>query len=88
MKAISPSGVSKNYDEISALSNLSLEVESGEVLCLLGPNGAGKSTALNLMLGLIKPDRHTIEVFVSSSCLLGANIAVSCDVVFHVWFQR
>ncbi len=63
MKAISLSGVSKNYGEISAVSNLSLEVESGEVLCLLGPNGAGKSTALNLMLGLIKPDHGSIEIF-------------------------
>jgi len=37
MKAIALTGVSKSYGEILALSNLNLEVASGEVLCLLGP---------------------------------------------------
>ena len=62
MQVMSLKGVSKSYGELCALSNLSLDVTGGEVLCLLGPNGAGKSTTLNLMLGLIKPDCGSIEI--------------------------
>ena len=47
--------LTKNYDQKSALTDLNLKVEAGEVYCLLGQNGAGKTTTINLFLGLIKP---------------------------------
>ncbi|MEC8537844.1 MAG: ABC transporter ATP-binding protein [Bacteroidota bacterium] len=54
--------ISKFFKDYKALSDLSLEVKSGEIYGLLGANGAGKSTTLNLILGFLKPDNGTIEL--------------------------
>jgi ABC-2 type transport system ATP-binding protein len=54
--------VSKAFDDVDALIDLSFEVRRGEVLGLLGPNGAGKTTALRLLCGLIAPDEGEVEV--------------------------
>ena len=44
------------------LDNLSLRLNSGQILGLLGPNGVGKSTIFNLIVGLIKPDYGSIII--------------------------
>jgi len=49
-------GVSKSYGSVRALSDLDVSLHTGETVALLGPNGAGKSTALDLLLGLRRPD--------------------------------
>ena len=54
--------ISKFFKDHKALSELSIEVKSGEIYGLLGANGAGKSTTLNLILGFLKPDSGTIEL--------------------------
>lgn len=43
--------LSKQYREHTALSNLNLSVEKGDIYCLLGQNGAGKTTTINIFLG-------------------------------------
>src|SRR3989442_11470813 len=45
-----------------ALDDLSLQVETGEVLGFLGPNGAGKTTTLKLLVGLIFPTAGTARI--------------------------
>jgi ABC-type multidrug transport system ATPase subunit len=45
----------KRFGDLTALDQMVLEVEEGEIVGLLGPNGAGKTTALRTLLGLIKP---------------------------------
>jgi ABC-2 type transport system ATP-binding protein len=55
--------VSKNYGEIRALRNVSLDVEAGEVVAVLGPNGAGKTTAVKLLLGLAGANAGSVSVF-------------------------
>jgi ABC-2 type transport system ATP-binding protein len=55
--------VSKNYGRVTALSHVSLSIDSGELVALLGPNGAGKTTAVRLLLGLISPGSGTARVF-------------------------
>jgi len=47
---------SKRYGKITALDDVDLTVERGEVLALLGPNGAGKTTTVQLLMGLIRPE--------------------------------
>lgn len=44
-----------HYGEAVAVQGVSLEVDTGELVCLLGPNGAGKTSLLNAVCGLIKP---------------------------------
>ncbi|MBI2214333.1 MAG: ABC transporter ATP-binding protein [Acidobacteria bacterium] len=59
-------GVEKTFrrgsEEIHVLHELSLEIPNGEFLALMGPSGSGKSTLLNLIAGLDKPTRGTIEI--------------------------
>tara|TARA_B100001250_G_C19800162_1_gene790676 strand:+ start:527 stop:1222 length:696 start_codon:yes stop_codon:yes gene_type:complete len=59
---ITLSKVHKKFDDYQALSNLSLNVDSGEIYGLLGANGAGKSTTLNLILDFLKPDKGLITL--------------------------
>ncbi|MFC4118896.1 ABC transporter ATP-binding protein [Nonomuraea zeae] len=60
--AIAFQGVSKRYGRVQALDDVTFEVGRGECVALLGPNGAGKSTAVDLMLGLRRPDQGRIRV--------------------------
>ncbi|NWF96969.1 MAG: ABC transporter ATP-binding protein [Candidatus Thorarchaeota archaeon] len=46
--------VSKRYGDVQALSEVSFEVNRGEVFCYIGPNGAGKTTTLKILVGLIR----------------------------------
>ena len=52
--------VSKIFQGQVVLDNLSLEMRQGEFLTLLGPSGCGKTTSLNIVAGLIQPDRGTV----------------------------
>lgn len=50
---ITTKNLSKKYGDFTALNNLNLHINSGEIYCLLGANGAGKSTTINLLLNYI-----------------------------------
>jgi simple sugar transport system ATP-binding protein len=55
-------GVSKSFASNNALTDITLEVHPGEVLCLLGDNGAGKSTLIKTLSGVHKPSVGMIEI--------------------------
>ena len=55
MIAIETDGLTKRYGDITAVDDLDLTVEEGEVFGFLGPNGAGKSTTINVLLGYMNP---------------------------------
>lgn len=48
--------VSKSFNALAAVKDLSFEMRAGEILGLIGPNGAGKSTVFNLMTGVLAAD--------------------------------
>ncbi len=56
-------GVTKRYDQHTAVNALSLAVPKGAVYGLLGPNGAGKTTTIRMILNIIAPDEGTISIF-------------------------
>jgi ABC-2 type transport system ATP-binding protein len=60
--AVELKAVTKRYNEIVAVNNLSLIIGSGEIFGLLGPNGSGKSTTLKMLMGLVQPDSGSIIV--------------------------
>ncbi|AXP80682.1 Daunorubicin/doxorubicin resistance ATP-binding protein DrrA [Mariniflexile rhizosphaerae] len=47
--------LSKKYNGYTALNNLTLSINEGDIFCLLGANGAGKTTTINILLGFISP---------------------------------
>lgn len=57
------SGLVKKFGDLTAVNNIDLGVKEGEIFGLLGPNGAGKSTTLNTIVGLIKPNQGSIQMF-------------------------
>lgn len=48
--------ISKSYNDVQALSNVSLSIKEGELYGLLGPNGAGKTTTISILSSLLNPD--------------------------------
>ncbi len=67
MSAISVDRVSKRFESLQALDDVSFEIEEGEFFGLLGPNGAGKSTLISALAGLLRVDSGALSV-------LGADV--------------
>ena len=57
------SNLTKHFNDVRAVDDLSFSVNTGEVYGFLGQNGAGKSTTIRMLLTLIKPDSGLIEIF-------------------------
>src|SRR6516162_97894 len=55
-------GLTKRYGSQTVLDNISLDVESGKLVCLLGPAGCGKTTALRLVAGFLEPTAGEIAL--------------------------
>lgn len=68
--AIETHRLGKRYGRLTAVDDLSIRIETGEIFGFLGPNGAGKTTTIRLLLGLLRPSA-------GSACLLG------CDSTAH-----
>ncbi len=56
-------GLTKDFNEVKAVDDLSFQVPAGNVYGFLGQNGAGKSTTIRMLLTLIRPDSGIIEIF-------------------------
>lgn len=61
-QVITVQNVSKHFDTVSPVKNVSFTVEQGEFITLLGPSGSGKSTLLGLVAGLEKPSEGSISL--------------------------
>lgn len=59
---ISVEGLSKSFGETHAVRQVTFSVGKGEIFGIIGPNGAGKTTTLEMLEGILKPDKGTIDV--------------------------
>ena len=64
--------VTKQFGDLKAINNISLNVEKGNIYGFLGPNGCGKSTAIRVLTGLLTPSTGQVEV-------LGLSIPKQAD---------
>lgn len=62
MTLLRAENLSKNYGDVTALTDLSFEIDNGELFGFLGPNGAGKTTTISILTGQIHPTTGTIDV--------------------------
>lgn len=62
MPSVELISVTKRYNELVAVNDVSLTIGQGEIFGLLGPNGSGKSTTLKMLLGLVQPEEGTVMV--------------------------
>ena len=69
MSLLSVKNLDKRFGGLHAVKDVSIEVETGEILGILGPNGAGKTTLYNLLTGFIRPDNG--QVLLDGQPLLG-----------------
>jgi ABC-2 type transport system ATP-binding protein len=72
--AILTRNLTKRYDSLTALDNLSLQLDKGDVFGFIGPNGAGKSTTMKILAGLL----HSTH---GEASVLGRNVAKNGDFV-------
>ncbi|SPB12797.1 leucine/isoleucine/valine transporter ATP-binding subunit [Caballeronia novacaledonica] len=61
MTLLSIARLSKSFDGVQAVDDVSFDLEAGQLLALIGPNGAGKSTCFNMINGQLKPGAGTIR---------------------------
>ena len=62
MSTLTSAGLKKSFESKTVIHNVSLEVNSGEIVGLLGPNGAGKTTTFYMIVGLVKADEGSIHI--------------------------
>jgi lipopolysaccharide export system ATP-binding protein len=62
MSVLRATHLAKSYKKRNVITDLSVEVESGQIVGLLGPNGAGKTTAFYMIVGLVPPDAGTVTI--------------------------
>ena len=62
MATLTSAGLKKSFENKTVIYNVSLEVNSGEIVGLLGPNGAGKTTTFYMIVGLVKSDEGSIHI--------------------------
>ena len=63
--------ITKNFGGLSALRELSFEVQAGEILGLIGPNGSGKTTLFNVISGFLPPSAG--KVFFNGEDITGSS---------------
>ncbi|MEX1020233.1 MAG: ABC transporter ATP-binding protein, partial [Litorilinea sp.] len=62
VKELEVKNLTKSFGGLTVVSDLTFDVDKGEVVSIIGPNGAGKSSTLNLLTGINPPDRGSIRL--------------------------
>ena len=62
MALLDVKNLTKNFGGLTAVSDVTLELNEGELVGLIGPNGAGKTTLFNLLTGVYEPSEGTVTL--------------------------
>ena len=81
--AIDIQNLTRNFNELTAVDNVSLTVEKGELFGLLGPNGAGKTTIINMLSTMLKPTSGSATVWGADISSEPTRVRRSIGVVFQ-----
>jgi branched-chain amino acid transport system ATP-binding protein len=79
--ALSTRGLDKSFGSLVVASDIELELPPGERYALIGPNGAGKTTLINLITGMLKPDKGQIFLGADEITMLKPEERVKCGLV-------
>jgi branched-chain amino acid transport system ATP-binding protein len=79
--ALSTRGLDKSFGSLVVASDIALDLPLGERYALIGPNGAGKTTLINLITGMLKPDKGQIFLGESEITTLAPDERVKCGLV-------
>ncbi len=83
MKIIEIERLTKSYDKIIAINNLSINVKKGEIYGLLGINGAGKTTTLECVLGIKDFDKGNVRILGVDPCKKRRKLFENVSVQFQ-----
>ena len=61
-RTLSARGVSKNFGEVHALREVSIDIPAGQSVAVMGPSGSGKSTLLHCLAGILMPDAGDVSL--------------------------
>jgi len=79
-------GLTKRFGGLTAVNNVSLQVNDGEIFAIIGPNGAGKTTFLNCITGTLKPTEGRV-MFLGNKDLEGSKPEQMCRMGMSRTFQ-
>ena len=79
--ALSTRGLDKSFGSLVVASGIALDLPPGERYALIGPNGAGKTTLINLITGMLKPDKGQIFLGPDEITMLRPEERVKCGLV-------
>ncbi len=83
LKSLNFCSVTKTYDDVKILDNLTLSVDSGSIFGLVGPNGAGKTTTINCIADLVAINSGTIEILGRTIGCCGNEIKKRMGILFE-----
>ena len=72
--------LSRQFDTLWAVKNLSFQIQGGEIFGLLGPNGAGKSTLMKIIAGIVKQDSGSVLIKGSEVSIHNARHAIKLGI--------
>ena len=83
MSIISVQNLTKKFDGITAVNDISFEVQEGTIFGFLGPNGAGKTTTINILCTLLSPTSGTASIAGQDCMKKPADVRKAIGIVFQ-----
>jgi ABC-2 type transport system ATP-binding protein len=83
MKAIETTSLTRKFNNMTAVDDVNLSVDQGEIFGLLGPNGAGKSTFISMLCTILKPTSGTAKVEGYDIVRQASDVRRSIGIVFQ-----